>query len=135
MCNSKMHYTSRTVVKFFLKFSSLVHLITGFCHFVNWIKREHCRFHTTSSNPVHARCTGHNIMWYSLSVTWGRSSAFFHQENWPPRYNWNIVVSGVKLHNPKHWKRTMIYYSCYIIEGRTYVYDDGCFVSMLNWIF
>jgi hypothetical protein len=24
--------------------------------------------------------------------------------NWPPRCNWNIVESGVKLHNPKHPK-------------------------------
>jgi hypothetical protein len=22
-----------------------------------------------------------------------------HQENWPQRYNWNIVESGVKHHN------------------------------------
>ena len=34
----------------------------------------------------------YNIMWYSLSVTW------LHQQNWPPRYNWNTVESGVKLH-------------------------------------
>ena len=24
---------------------------------------------------------------------------FIHQLNWPPRYNWNIVGSGVKYHN------------------------------------
>ena len=24
------------------------------------------------------------------------SSGFLHQQNWPPRYNWNIVESGVK---------------------------------------
>jgi hypothetical protein len=25
---------------------------------------------------------------------------FLHQQNWPPRYSWNIVESGVKHHNP-----------------------------------
>ena len=25
---------------------------------------------------------------------------FLHQLNWPPRYSWNIVDSGVKHHNP-----------------------------------
>jgi hypothetical protein len=24
----------------------------------------------------------------------------FHQENWKPRYNWNIFEIGIKLHNP-----------------------------------
>jgi hypothetical protein len=43
-----------------------------------------------------------NIMWYNLSVTCDRSvvfsgsSGFLHQYNWPPRYNWNIVESGIK---------------------------------------
>ena len=42
----------------------------------------------------------------SLSVTCGRSvvfsgnSGFLHQEHWPPRYNWNIVESGVKHNSP-----------------------------------
>jgi hypothetical protein len=27
-------------------------------------------------------------------------SGFLHQWNWPPRYNWNIVESGVKHHKP-----------------------------------
>ena len=58
--------------------------------------------------PHMARCIRYNIMWYILSVTWDRSvffsvySCFLHQWNWPPRYNWNIVESGVKHHNPNH---------------------------------
>jgi hypothetical protein len=24
----------------------------------------------------------------------------FHQENWKPRYNWNIFEIGIKHHNP-----------------------------------
>ena len=41
---------------------------------------------------------------FRVSVTCGRSvvfsgyTGFLHQENWPPRYNWNIV--GVKHHKP-----------------------------------
>jgi hypothetical protein len=27
-------------------------------------------------------------------------SGFLYQENWPPWYNWNIVESDVKHHNP-----------------------------------
>ena len=60
-----------------------------------------------SWNPVQARCTRYNIMWWSLSVTCDRSvvfskySSFLHQWNWPPRYHWNIFESVVKQHKPK----------------------------------
>ena len=60
-----------------------------------------------SLNPTQAWCTQYNIMWYSLSVTYcGRLvvyswySGFFHQLNWPPLCNWNIIESGIKHHNP-----------------------------------
>ena len=45
----------------------------------------------------------YNIKW-CLSVTCGRSvvftefSGFLHQENWPPRYDWNIDENDVKHH-------------------------------------
>ena len=32
------------------------------------------------------------------SVVSSGSPGFLHQYNWPPRYNWNIVESGVKHH-------------------------------------
>jgi hypothetical protein len=54
--------------------------------------------------PFMTRCTRYNIMWVSLSMTWERSvvfsgySGFLHQKNWPQRYSWNIVESGVKHH-------------------------------------
>jgi hypothetical protein len=32
------------------------------------------------------------------SVVFSESSFFPHQENWPPRYSWHIVESGVKHH-------------------------------------
>jgi hypothetical protein len=41
-----------------------------------------------------------------LSVTCGRTllfsgySGFLNKQNWPPRYNWYIVESGAKRHNP-----------------------------------
>ena len=48
------------------------------------------------------RCTRYNIMWSSLSVTYDRSIHCFIRANWPPRYNSNIVESGVKHHNQKY---------------------------------
>ena len=59
-----------------------------------------------SSHRLSARCTWHNVIWSSLSVTCDSSvvfsvySDFLHQYNWTPLYNWNIVESGVKHHNP-----------------------------------
>ena len=41
----------------------------------------------------------------SVSVTCNRllvfsgCSCFLHQENWPPRYSWNIAESGIKQHS------------------------------------
>ena len=40
--------------------------------------------------------------WYSdlrRSVVFSRYSGFLHQWNWPPRYRWNSVESGVKHHS------------------------------------
>jgi hypothetical protein len=47
-----------------------------------------------------ARCTRYNIMWSSLPVICSRSVVFSGYSNWPTRYNWNSVESGVKHHNP-----------------------------------
>ena len=55
--------------------------------------------------PFMSMRTRYIILWLSLSVTCGRSvdfsgySGFHFQQSWPPRYNWNIVESGVKHHN------------------------------------
>ena len=35
---------------------------------------------------------------HDKSVVFSGSSDFLHQLNWPPRYNWNIVESGIKHH-------------------------------------
>ena len=51
--------------------------------------------------PFMARCSWYNIMWSSLSVTCDRWGGFLKvlwfppPIKWPPRYNWNIVESGV----------------------------------------
>jgi hypothetical protein len=53
-----------------------------------------------------ARWPRYNSMWYIWLVACGRSvlfSAFLHQWNRLPRYNWNIVESGVKHHNLNTW--------------------------------
>ena len=49
----------------------------------------------------------HTTLCDNVSVTWGRSVVFYvysgfpHQYNWPPRYSWNIIESGVKHHKPR----------------------------------
>ena len=72
--------------------------------------------------PVFIKCLSPLTLWVWISVRWGvldttlwikvyqwlatssmvlsGFSGFFHQWNWPPRYNWNIVESGVKHNNP-----------------------------------
>ena len=65
-----------------------------------------------------ARCTRTTL--YSLSVTCDRLvvfsgySSFAHQKNWPPQYNWNIVESGIKHHNPNPNRRRFIKKFIYI---------------------
>jgi hypothetical protein len=57
---------------------------------------------------------------FSLSVTgcrllvFSESSGFLHQWNWPPRYNWNIVESGVK--HPLTYYNTCVQYAIIHIE-------------------
>ena len=65
-------------------------------------------------NTFMARCTRSSIMWSSLSVTCDRSIVFsgyfgfLHQQYWPPRYDWNIVESGVKHLKPNQTKLHLI---------------------------
>ena len=73
--------------------------------------------------PFMAMCTRYNIMWLSLSVSCDRSVMFsrysgcLHEYNWPPRYNWNNVESGIKHHKPtnRHTKSYVIIY-IYLIK-------------------
>ena len=58
-----------------------------------------------SSNPVHGEV--YSIQHYAIKFGSDRSAWFFsvysgflHLWNWPPRYNWNIVESGVKHYKP-----------------------------------
>jgi hypothetical protein len=65
---------------------------------------------------IRARCTtlcDKDCHW--LVTGWwffSRSSGFLHQSNWPSRYNWNIVESGVKHHKKKKQ-------SCFTTESST----------------
>jgi hypothetical protein len=56
-----------------------------------------------SSNPAHGDVYSlqHYVIKF-VSDLWQVFSGycgFLHQENWLPRYNWNIVESGIKHHN------------------------------------
>jgi hypothetical protein len=44
-----------------------------------------------------------NFVTCGRSVVFSGFSGFLNQLNWPPRYNWNIVESGIKHHKPKPW--------------------------------
>ena len=44
------------------------------------------------------------------SMVFSRYSGFLHQENWPPRYCWNIVESGVKHQNPNPLIKNYFYF-------------------------
>ena len=63
---------------------------------------------------VNSWISNDNSMWWNLSVTCDRSvtfsgyCSFLHQQNWQPRYNGNIVESGVKYHTPLIYKQTLI---------------------------
>jgi hypothetical protein len=52
-------------------------------------------------------------------VVFSGYSGFLHQQNWMPRYNWNIVESGVKHHKScltLNWCR---FSCCVLISSRT----------------
>ena len=53
---------------------------------------------------------------------------FLHQWNWPPKYNWNIVKSGVKDHYPK-FKLGILGNYIYKIGGtqRKYIPSSICY--------
>ena len=38
----------------------------------------------------------------STALVFSGYTCFLHRYTWPPWYNWNIVESGVKHHNPNH---------------------------------
>jgi hypothetical protein len=78
--------------------------VSGSWSYGSWISNYLCN-RWLSRISIMARCTWYNFTWISLLVTCDRSvifsgySGFLHQYNWPSRYNWNIVESGVKHHN------------------------------------
>ena len=111
----------------------------------NWIYNDLCNqclspLKLWVRTPFMARCTRYNIMWKNLSVTCGRSavfsvhSGFHHQLKWPPRYNWNIVESGVRHHKPKPNQRTSTHFSFYDFtscdSNNTFV-RKGVFLSVI----
>jgi hypothetical protein len=68
-----------------------------------------------------------------LSVTCDRPvvfsgfSGFLHQYNWPPRFNWNIVESGVKHHKPT--KPTNQIIICTVRKKRLFLYFIKVYIN------
>jgi hypothetical protein len=82
-----------------------------------------------SSNPPHGEV--YSMQHYVIKLI---NSGFFHQLNWPPGYNWNIVDSGIKHHNPKPLLlMNMSMYDMYIIVPRPHKVEWGiwkCWASV-----
>jgi hypothetical protein len=63
-----------------------------------------------SSNPVDGKVYSiqHYVIKFVSDVRQDdgflRYSGFLHQNYCPPRYNWNIVESGIKCYKPTHQK-------------------------------
>jgi hypothetical protein len=75
------------------------------------------------------------------SVVFSGYFGFLHQENWPPRYNWNIVESGIKHQNPKPIDLLKTN-GCYFCCMRAHRFAYMCFLgtrlehseqSLFNW--
>jgi hypothetical protein len=59
-----------------------------------------CEFESRSLRGVLDKTLCDKVcQWLAVVFSW--YSGFLHQWNWPPRYSWNIVESGVKHHKQK----------------------------------
>ena len=56
------------------------------------------QYNYLSSNPVH--CQMYSVQQYVIKFVSDLRQFGDFQWNWPPRYNYNIVESGVKHHKP-----------------------------------
>ena len=90
---------------------NLLNIFTVFCVVLLcvWVPccGVHCGFRiNTMFSSSYYRHFVNDLRHFSgvLRILW-----FLHQWNWPPRYNWNIVVIGVKHHNPNPFLVTPLY--------------------------
>jgi hypothetical protein len=60
-----------------------------------------------------------------LAAGWWFSTGFLHQENWPPRYNWNIVESGIKPHNSNYILVSYIIVKQHLLNIREHRQEKG----------
>ena len=97
-----------------------------------------------SSNRAHGEV--YSIQLYVIKIVnylrrvggFRRVLQFLHQQIWPPRYNWNIIESGVKHHNPNHVITTVVEstYNRYDIIFRADIqHIAGIFFLTLLFIF
>jgi hypothetical protein len=88
--------------------------------------------------PV-ARCTRYNIMWkvcqWFATVLWFSTAipGFLQHKNWPPRYNWNIVESGVEPHNPRHCIINCAYNMCFVFICSIMKNKSKPWRNIFNW--
>jgi hypothetical protein len=74
--------------------------------------------HVVSSNLDQGEVYNFLSVTCDRSVVFSGSSGFLHQKNWPPRYNWNIVESGVKHHQTNRiGLETIVCIELYVISN------------------
>ena len=85
--------------------------------------------------PFMARYTRYNIVIKFVSDlqqagVFSGYSGFLHQQNWPPRYNWNILESGVKHHKPWKFRNTNITQKLNWIPSNHILLDQTCLLHI-----
>ena len=75
---------------------------------------KRCEFKSQSWQGVHDTTLCDKVCQWLAGGRWFSvgTLVFLHQKNWPPRYNWNIVESGVKHHNPNPNSFTLFFLPC-----------------------
>ena len=61
---------------------------------------------------------------------------FLHQQDWPTRYNWNIVEGGIKNHNPNpiHQEvKSNMFYDMVLIPYSIYLFCSIQYVLICYW--
>jgi hypothetical protein len=66
----------------------------------SWLTKRFFVHATTFPNGLKKKRQGRKFPWSRLLRPWGQQYGIYFQSTQPPRYNWNIVESGVKHHDP-----------------------------------
>ena len=83
--------------------------------------------------PLSPLPSHYSIHYVIKAVSDLRQAGFLHQWNWPPRYNWNIVESGVKHHDPSPLSISTKHFVYEISSRRSEVYAKNVLISFRKY--